>query len=219
MRQQHRWKLSTVVSAFLCAACLGFSPAGAAERPHGLEPADDMPYMPDLGGLRVKTFKNQYGQVRHLAEGVVMRHSAVADGKATVPAGGFYYISETQEDAAPFMRDPFLILGEHAYLVDLTTEQREVRNVSIERREKKLVDEDGYRLWFDFSTDHYDLPYIQLALISPSGHWPLEFTVSNRFTHIDKIFELSLKEGLNPQLDDYYTDPEYWYGASKFVVK
>ena len=141
MRQQHRWKLSTVVSAFLCAACLGFSPAGAAERPHGLEPADDMPYMPDLGGLRVKTFKNQYGQVRHLAEGVVMRHSAVADGKATVPAGGFYYISETQEDAAPFMRDPFLILGEHAYLVDLTTEQREVRNVSIERREKKLVDE------------------------------------------------------------------------------
>lgn len=219
MRQQHRWKLSTVVSAFLCAACLGFSPAGAAERPHGLEPADDMPYMPDLGGLRVKTFKNQYGQVRHLAEGVVMRHSSVAEGKATVPAGGFYYISETQEDAAPFMGDPFFLLGEHAYLVDLTADQREVRNVSVDRREKKLVDEDGYRLWFDFSTDHYDLPYIQLALIAPSGHWPLEFTVSNRFTHIDKIFDLSLKEGLNPQLIDYYTDPDYWYGASKFVVK
>ena len=78
-----------------------------------------MPYIPDLGGLRTKTFKNQYGQVRHLAESVVVRQSKVEGGKALIPAGGLYYISETKEDAAPFMRDPFLVLGEHAYLVDL----------------------------------------------------------------------------------------------------
>lgn len=219
MIQQHRWKLSTMVSALVCATCLGFSPAAAAERPHGLEPADDMPYIPDLGGLRVKTFKNQYGLVRHLSEGVVMRQSKVADGKAQVPAGGLYYISEVKQDAAPFMRDPFLILGEHAYLVDLTAETRVVRNVSLDRREKKMVDENGYRLWFDFSTDHYDQPYIQLALVAPSGHWPLEFTVSDRFPASEKIAEVTVKDGLNPQLQEYYLDPDYWYGASKFVVK
>lgn len=219
MTQQHRWKLSTVLSALLCATCLGIGPAMAAERPHGLEPADDMPYIPDLGGLRVKTFKNQYGQARHLSEGVVVRRSQVADGKATVPAGGLYYISEVQEDAAPFMRDPFLVLGEHAYLVDLDAEQRVVRNVTVDRRDKKLVDEAGYRLWFDFSTDHYDLPYIQLALIAPSGHWPLEFSVSGKFPNIEGLLDLNLKDGLNPQLREYYTDPDYWYGASKFVVR
>ena len=43
------------------------------------------------------------------------------DGKISVPAGGLFYASSTTEDARPLMRDPFLILGEEAYLLSLKT--------------------------------------------------------------------------------------------------
>ena len=154
---ERRWK-KLLIGAMVGASCLAGVPASGAETPHGLQPAADMPYIPDLGGLRTKTFKNQYGQVRHLAESVVVRQSKVEGGKAFIPAGGLYYISEAKEDAAPFMRDPFLVLGEHAYLVDLKSHRNVVRDVKVAKREKVLVDEAGYRLWFDFSTDHYDKP-------------------------------------------------------------
>ena len=215
---ERRWK-NLLIGAMVGASCLAGVPASGAETPHGLQPAADMPYIPDLGGLRARTFKNQYGQVRHLAESVVVRQSKVEGGKAHVPAGGLFYISETKEDAAPFMRDPFFVLGEHAYLVDLKSHRNTVRDVKVAKREKVLVDKAGYRLWFDFSTDHYDKPYIQLALIAPSGHWPLEFTVSDQFAHMEEIRKLDMKDGLNPQLIEYYLDPDYWYGASKFTVK
>ena len=215
---ERRWK-NLLIGAMVGASCLAGVPASGAETPHGLQPAADMPYIPDLGGLRARTFKNQYGQVRHLAESVVVRQSKVEGGKAHVPAGGLFYISETKEDAAPFMRDPFFVLGEHAYLVDLKSHRNTVRDVKVAKWEKVLVDKAGYRLWFDFSTDHYDKPYIQLALIAPSGHWPLEFTVSDQFAHMEEIRKLDMKDGLNPQLIEYYLDPVYWYGASKFTVK
>ena len=215
---ERRWK-NLLIGAMVGASCLAGAPASGAETPHGLQPAADMPYIPDLGGLRARTFKNQYGQVRHLAESVVVRQSKVEGGKAHVPAGGLFYISETKEDAAPFMRDPFFVLGEHAYLVDLKSHKNVVRDVKVAKREKVLVDKAGYRLWFDYATDHYDKPYIQLALIAPSGHWPLEFPVSSKFPPMEDIRDLEFKDGLNPQLIEYYLDPDYWYGASKFTVK
>ena len=158
--------VSGAAAVLLCLLCSG---APAAESPHGLAPAGDMPFIPDLGGLRHKAFKNQYGQQRELSEAVLVRQSSVKDGKAAVPAGGLCYISETEEDAAPFRRDPFLVLGEHTYLVDLKQTVRTVRDVNLKKGEKVLVDDAGYRLWFDYATDHYDLPYIQMALIAPSG--------------------------------------------------
>lgn len=201
-------------------AFAGALPVVAQESPHGLEPAADMPYIPDLGGLRVQSFKNQYGQIRHLSEGVVLRQSKVLGDKAVVPAGGLFYISETLEDAAPFFRDPFLLLGEHAYLVDLVVRRQTLSNIKLNRGDKKLVDERGYRLWFDYATDHYDKPYIQLALISPAGHWPLEFPVSAKFPTIAKdLVNLQIGEGHGPQIDDFYLDPNYEYGMSRFVVK
>lgn len=199
--------------------CLLFSGAPAAESPHGLAPAGDMPFIPDLGGLRHKAFKNQYGQQRELSEAVLVRKSSVKNGKATVPAGGLCYISETQEDAAPFRRDPFLLLGEHAYLVDSKTSVRSVRNVSLKKGEKVLVDNAGYRLWFDYATDHYDLPYIQMALIAPSGHWPMEFSVSSKFPAIKDLPDRSHMEGDVEQLDEFFLDPVFEYGASRFEVK
>lgn len=217
MTQLYRWK--TIVSTFLCLTCLVAVPAVGAERPHGLEPADDMPYIPDLGGLRVTTFKNQYGQVKRLSEGVVVRRSTIEGEKATVPAGGFYYVSEVADDAAPLRRDPFLVLGEHAYLVDLNATTKTVNNVSLNKGDKLLLDDSGYRLWFDYATDHYDLPYLQFALISPAGHWPLEFPISTKFPTMDKVLQQNFGEGHIPQIDDFYLDPEYRYGASHFMMK
>lgn len=221
MTKLHRWKFSAVVSALLCAVGLGVSPALAqVDTPHGLQPdAFTMPYIPDLGGLRNQSFKNQYGQVHHLGEAVVVRQSSIADGKATVPAGGLYYISETETDAAPLRRDPFLILGEHAYLVDLKTSTYVASNVAVARGEKAVVDERGYRLWFDYSTDHYRKPYIQLALISPAGYWPLEFPVSTQFETVEHDMGLiNVGEGNVGQIDPYFADPTYEYGASHFTV-
>ncbi|WP_300673018.1 hypothetical protein [Desulfoluna sp.] len=187
--------------------------------PHGLEPADDMTYLPELGGLRNLALKNQFGQPRALSEAVVLRKSSIKEGVATVPAGGLFYLSETSKDAAPFRRDPFLLLGEHCYLVDLKTKKSVYENVSLKKGDKKLIGDSGYRLWFDYSTDHFEKPYAELALIAPSGAWPIEFPVSTSFPGRDDVKNLKTGSGFVPQLDDFYLDRKYTYGATTFEAE
>jgi len=193
--------------------------AAAIETPHGLEPADDMAFIPQLAGLKNKTYRNHYGKKKSLSEAVVLRKSSIKDGRATVPAGGLFYISETSGDAQPFMRDPFLILGEHAYLVDLTPGMRTIRNFKVKIGEKAPVADTGYRMWFDYATDHYEKPYAELALISPSGGWPLEFPIATEFPGREAVRDLKTGEGYVPQLKKFYLDKEYFYGATRFKAK
>jgi hypothetical protein len=190
----------------------------AANDPHGLSPAADMTFLPHLAGLRNKVFKNQYGQKKHLSEAIILRGSEIKDGKATVQPGGLFYLSETSHDARPFMRDPFLLLGEHAYLVDLDYTMREFKDFALKKGDRKPLGDTGYRLWFDYSTDHYEKPYAELAVISPSGGWPLEFPISTVFPGREEVRKLSLKEGLNPQLEKFYLDNIYHFGMSRYVA-
>ncbi|WP_243545713.1 hypothetical protein [Pseudodesulfovibrio tunisiensis] len=191
----------------------------AATDPHGLSPAADMTFLPHLAGLRNKVFKNRLGQKKHLSEAIVLRGSSIKDGKGMVPAGGLFYVSETSHDARPFARDPFLMLGEHTYLVDMDVTTRKFENIALNKGDRKPLGDTGYRLWFDYSTDHYDKPYAELALISPSGGWPLEFPIATVFPGREEVRKLSLKEGLNPQLEKFYLDNTYHFGASKYVAE
>ncbi len=194
-------------------------PSLCSEDPHGLSPAPDMVFMPHLAGLRNKTYRNQSGQQKRLSEAIVLRKSRIEGGRATVPSGGLLYISETEGHAEPLVRDPFLILGEHAYLVDLVTAKRVVKGLQVDKGEKAPVEDSGYRMWFDYATDHYEKPYGELALISPSGGWPLEFPISTAFRRREEVRTLNLREGYGEQLRDFYLDREYLYGASRFVAK
>lgn len=191
----------------------------AATDPHGLSPSSDMTFLPHLAGLRNKVYKNQYGQKKSLSEAIVLRGSEIEDGKATVQPGGLFYISETSHDAAPFRRDPFLLLGEHAYLVGLKTAKHVYRDIALDKGGRKLLGDSGYRLWFDYSTDHFDKPYGEFAVISPSGGFPLEFPISTTHAKREDVRDIHLKEGLNPQLDKFYLDNTYYFGASKYVAK
>ncbi|MBW2368967.1 MAG: hypothetical protein JRH15_13890, partial [Deltaproteobacteria bacterium] len=193
--------------------------AATQESPHGLEPADDMAFIPKLDGLRNKTFRNHYGKKKALSEAVVLRRSTIEDGRATVPAAGLFYISETSEDAQPFMRDPFLVLGEHAYLVDLTSGKQVVTDFKVKIGEKVPVANTGYRMWFDYATDHYEKPYAELALISPSGGWPLEFPIATEFPGREAVRDLKVSEGYVDQLEKFYLDKEYFYGATRFKAR
>jgi hypothetical protein len=184
------------------------------ENPRGLDLWPDATYMPELGGLLNKTKHNQYGQKRDLAECVVLRQSHIKDGKAYVDAGGLYYASNTSYDARPLMRDPMLILGEHCYLLRLKTERAVKRNVYVKKRDKALIDPSGYRLWFDYSTDHYMKPYGEFALIAPSGGWPHEWPISTDLPQIEKTEGLSLPEGIIPQEKDFFMNKDYIYGAT-----
>lgn len=191
----------------------------AGPDPHGLPPAEDMAYLPHLAGLRNKTFHNDNGEVRALSEAVILRGSTIAGGKASVPAGGLFYISETSADAAPFAGDPFLVLGEHAYLVDLETGTREIKGLSLKPGEKAPVGDSGYRLWFDYVTDHYDKPYGEVALIAPSGGWPLEMPVSSAFPSREGVRDLHAPEGFGEQIKPFFLDRTYLYGATRVVTK
>jgi len=207
-----------VLIAVLC--LLGnSSPLLSEDDPHGLEPAEDMVFIPQLAGLKNKQYRNQSGQKKQLSEAIVLRKSSIADDGATVPAGGLFYISETEGHAEPLVRDPFLILGEHTYLVDLVTTKRIVKGLKVDKGEKAPVEDSGYRMWFDYATDHYEKPYGELALISPSGGWPLEFPISSEFPGRNEVRELDLKEGYIEQLKGFYLDREYLYGATRFVAK
>jgi len=178
-----------------------------------------MVFMPKLAGLKNKRYRNQSGQEKHLSEAIVLRKSSIAEGSATVPPGGLFYLSETEGHAEPLVRDPFLILGEHAYLVDLVTTKKTVKGLRVDLREKAPVEDTGYRMWFDYATDHYEKPYGELALISPSGGWPLEFPIASVFPGREEVRNLDLEEGFVEQLKGFYLDREYLYGATRFVAK
>lgn len=189
------------------------------ENPRGLDPSPDATYMPVLGGLRHGTWHNAYGQKKDLAECVVLRQSSIKDGKAYVPAGGLFYASDTSYDARPLMRDPFLVLGEHAYLIRATQERVVKRNVKVEKGGKTLLDPLGYRIWFDYATDHYLKPYGEFALIAPSGGWPNEWPVSTSFPQPEKAEELDLSGGIHPQQKDFIMGKSYLYGATHLTAE
>jgi len=215
----NRSRLWLLLAAFLVTATVPPAYATVTDTPHGLPPANDMTFLPHLAGLRNKTFHNQYGRKKQLSEAVIVRKSEIADARATIPAGGLFYLSETSGDAKPFARDPFLILGEHAYLVDLDSEKQELNNITVKQGHKILLGDTGYRLWFDYATDHYEKPYGEFALISPSGGWPLEFPISTSFEEREASRKLDMEEGFQGQLKPFYMDKEFLYGASRFLAK
>ena len=185
----------------------------------GLPPNDDATHMPELGGLLNRIYHNQYGQKRELSECVVLRGSSIKDGVANVPAGGLYYSSETSYDARPLMRDPFLVLCEHAYLVRSSHEQAIKRDIVVDSGGKTLLDESGYRIWFEYATDHYRRPYGEFELIAPSGSWPSRWPLSTSFAQPDKVNSLNISDGIHEQLKDFFMADSYIYGATRVVAE
>jgi hypothetical protein len=193
--------------------------SAGADRPHGHPPADDATNIPQMSGLLNKTLRNHYGQEKELAECIVLRGSKVKDGKVSVPAGGLFYASSTSLDAKPLRSDPFIILGETSYLLSLKTGQVTKQDVALKKRDKVLLDDKGYRLWFDYATDHYGKPYGEFAVMAPSGGWQSELPVSSSFPEPEQVRALKLKEGINPQQEPFFLTGTYTYGATKLVTK
>jgi hypothetical protein len=193
--------------------------AWAEDNPRGLPPADNATYIPKLGGLLNETMHNQYGQKKDLAECVVLRGSSVKDGTISVPAGGLFYASSTTEDARPLMRDPFLILGEEAYLLSLKTSSETKTDVQVKWGEKNLIDPSGYRIWYENSTDHYGKPYGEFPLLQPSGAWQIELPVATSFSKPSQVKDLHVESGINPQLKQFFMSDESLYGLTRMQLK
>jgi hypothetical protein len=198
---------------------VGPSPVSAEDNARGLPPAENATYIPKLGGLLNKTMHNQYGQKKDLAECVVLRGSSVKDGKVHVPAGGLFYASSTTEHARPLMRDPFLILGEEAYLLKLKTSSATKTDVTVDRGGKALIDPSGYRIWYEYGTDHYGKPYGEFPLIPPSGGWQIELPISTSFPKPAGIHNLQVRSGINPQLKEFFMTDKALYGLTKIQAK
>jgi len=185
------------------------------ENPRGLPPTEDATYIPKLGGLLNKTLHNHYGQKKDLAECVVLRGSKVKEGKAYVPAGGLFYASSTSDDARPLMRDPFLILGEEAYLLGLKTATAAKTDVTVEKGGKALLDPSGYRLWYEYGTDHYGKPYGEFVMLAPSGGWQIELPASTSFPEPLEMRGLKVKAGINPQQKEFFLSKNILDGATR----
>jgi hypothetical protein len=211
-------KIAIVLLGLLFPLCIP-ALSSAGDNIRGLPPADNATYIPQLGGLLNKTMHNQYGQKKDLAECVVLRGSSVKDGKVHVPAGGLFYASSTTDDARPLVRDPFLILGEEAYLLSLKTSSVTKTDVKVERGEKALIDPSGYRVWFEYSTDHYGKPYGEFPLIPPSGGWQIELPISTSFPRPAQVNDLEVKRGINPQLREFFMSDAALYGMTRIQAK
>ncbi|MBE0557095.1 MAG: hypothetical protein IH628_07660, partial [Proteobacteria bacterium] len=90
---------------------------------------------------------------------------------------------------------------------------------ALKTRDKMLLDDKGYRLWFDYSTDHYGKPYGEFAVMAPSGGWQSELPVSSSFPEPEQVRALKLKEGINPQQEPFFLTSDYAYGATRLVTK
>jgi hypothetical protein len=216
MIEKRRFSIFVLMMLFLF---LIASSSGGEETSRGLPPSDDATYIPKLGGLLNETMHNYYGQKKDLAECVVLRGSSVKEGKAYVPAGGLFYASSTSDDARPLMRDPFLVLGEEAYLLSLKTGSATKTDVSVKKGGKALIDPAGYRMWYEYATDHYGKPYGEFALIPPSGGWQIELPVSTSFPEPVKVNQLKVKDGINPQQKEFFLSNTALYGATRFMAK
>ncbi|MCG6535294.1 MAG: hypothetical protein L7F78_11515, partial [Syntrophales bacterium LBB04] len=117
------------------------------------------------------------------------------------------------------MRDPFLILGEESYLLSLKTASVTKKGVVVKRGEKELIDPSGYRIWYEYGTDHYGKPYGEFPLVPPSGGWQIELPVSTSFPSPLKAQELKVKSGINPQQKEFFLTDSVLYGATRFVAK
>jgi hypothetical protein len=190
-----------------------------SQTPHGLPPSENATYIPELSGLLNKKLTNHYGEEKDLAECIVLRGSRVKGGKVSVPASGFFYASSTSMDARPLRSDPFIILGRTSYLLSLKTAQVIRQDVAVNKRDKVLMDDKGYRLWFDYATDHYGKPYGEFAVMAPSGGWQTEMPISSSFPEPELAKGVHLKEGINPQQLPFYMTGHYEYGATKVVAK
>ncbi len=191
----------------------------AEENSRGLPPVENATYIPKLGGLLNKTMHNQYGQKKDLAECVVLRGSSVKDSKVYVPAGGLFYASSTTDDARPLLRDPFLILGEESYLLSLKTSSATKTDVKVERGGKALIDPSGYRIWYEYGTDHYGKPYGEFPLLPPSGGWQIELPISTSFPTPVKVSDLKVNSGINPQLKEFFMSNVALYGLTRLQAK
>jgi hypothetical protein len=193
--------------------------SAGADQPHGLPPADDATYIPQLGGLLNQTRRNHYGQEKDLAECLVLRGSKIKDSKISVPAGGLFYASSTSMDAKPLRGDPFIILGRTAYLLSLKTGQVIRKDVVLNKKDKVLLDDEGYRLWFDYATDHYGKPYGEFAVMAPSGGWQSELPIGSSFPEPEEARNFKMKEGINPQQIPFVMTSSYKYGATVVTAK
>ncbi|MBI3016248.1 MAG: hypothetical protein HYY65_14560 [Candidatus Tectomicrobia bacterium] len=218
-----RWVLRFAVNAFLAGSLIFLvcpaTASAAAETVRGLSPSEDATYIPDLGGLQNKKMHNHFGQERDLQECVVLRGSSVKEGKVSIPPGGLFYASSSPATARPLVRDPFLVLGEEAYLVKLTVDRAVKTDFKVDVRQKALLDPSGYRLWYEYATDHYGKPYGEFALISPSGGWPVEMPISTSFPGPMKALETKRPAGITPQSRDFYLSDTYLYGATTLTAK
>jgi hypothetical protein len=213
-----KYRIPAILARLLCILVIA-SYSSAEENPRGLPPAENATYIPKLGGLLNETMHNQYGQRKDLAECVVLRGSSVKDGKVIVPAGGLFYASSTTEDARPLMRDPFLILGEEAYLLSLNTSLETKTDVKVDWGEKGLLDASGYRIWYENSTDHYGKPYGEFPLLQPSGGWQIELPVATAFPKPAQLKDLKVENGINPQLKQFFMTDESLYGLTRMQLK
>jgi hypothetical protein len=210
-------KISNFLLGFILLVITPFA-SSADENPRGLPPAENATYIPQLGGILNRTLLNHYGQKKDLAECIVLRGSAVKDAKVQVPAGGLIYASSTTEDARPLMRDPFLILGEEAYLLSMKTSSETKTNVKVESGGKALLDPSGYRIWYENSTDHYGKPYGEFPLVPPSGGWQVELPVSTFFPTPDTAKNLQLNSGINPQQKEFFMAGTSLYGLTQMQL-
>jgi hypothetical protein len=214
----HRRKTAAIWGVWIFFLGLpSFMPADDNAR--GLPPAENATYIPKLGGLLNETLHNRYGRKKDLAECVVLRGSSVKEGKVRVPAGGLFYASSTSEDAKPLVQDPFLILGEEAYLLSLKTSLETKTDVTVGWGEKTLIDPSGIRLWYDTRDDHYGKPYGEFPLLQPSGGWQIEIPVSTSFPSPMKTKDLQAPAGIIPQLKDFFMSGASLYGLTRMQLK
>ncbi|MEW5804678.1 MAG: hypothetical protein AB1847_21520, partial [bacterium] len=191
------------------------SPAFANEETvRGLPPSEDATYIPELKGLMNKKLHNHFGEESLLQECVVLRGSSVKEGKVTIPPGGLFYASSTSGSARPLVGDPLLVLGEEAYVLRLSMGRVVKTDVSVNVKDKTLLDPSGYRIWYEYATDHYGKPYGEFVFVSPSGGWPVEMPISTSFSSPMKVLRMKTPEGINPQAKDFFMSNSYLYGAT-----
>ncbi|MEM3018302.1 MAG: hypothetical protein QXO25_05435, partial [Candidatus Bathyarchaeia archaeon] len=110
-------------------------------------------------------------------------------------------------------------MGEEAYLLSLKTSSVVKRDVVVRKGEKALLDPAGYRIWYEYATDHYGKPYGEFVLIPPSGGWQIALPISSSFPPPTEVRKVNLKEGINPQQKEFFLSKSILYGATRLEVK
>lgn len=176
----------------------------------GKPPVSDAAFVAELPGIRTVAARG-FVRVIPLYEGIVIRASAIQDGKIVIPPAGLYYSSRAPK-VKPLQGDSMILLGQRWYFVDYASHFEIQKNIEFRVGMCRPYGDGSKCLRLSSISNDFagQTPVATFQILKPSGnYYPTEFRVTTSELFLPAA---SLANGTTRQAGAIAAVPESpWY--------